>query len=140
MSYRIDAIAPARAWQEVLAVEPLIKRACSRRGCEVDWVPLIDDCGTRLATLWIITQAGVPVGVCLTRIVKRPDALVVDNMATGGFGGCQWAAQLRSRLHEYRKAEGADMLIARGRRGWGRLLGMQPTGFEDGKWIFEDRG
>lgn len=121
------------------ALRPLLGRACSRRS-NVTPDELICAAERRDAVLWLVLDGNVPVGVCATRLTRLPQGLAVENTVTGGLG-LSWAPLLRARLHEYRKAENAALLVAYGRRGWGRVLGTPPTGrTPDGTWIFEDWG
>ncbi len=130
---RPDLVTATASW-----IPHLIARADNARGASVS--DMLNDCVAEKAVFWIVedTINSTPVGVVFTRIVTRFGERGIDIMLVGGVRGLEWAPALRKRMHEYREAENAQMLLAPGRKGWGRVLGMTPYEFADGLWLFED--
>lgn len=100
---------------------------------------LATECQRREAVLWIVIDKEIK-GLCFTRSVLLSDERkAIEVTALAGNDALPWLPLLRERLHEYRKAEMADLLLVVGRRGWGRLFKKAPVGMNtNGLYIFED--
>ncbi len=139
--FRVVAVPPAQVRAMVPHVWHLLEMACSR-DCELSPADLVRDCLERAALLWVIFEDGAPVGVCVTRCERRnSDGVELVHIAVfGGEGGRRWASALQATLRDYRKQLGRAALVAHGRKGIGRMLGLPPSGrIESGHYIFEDR-
>lgn len=137
---------------EVVAVPPwdaratagryagLVEKACSRASNNTP-EELVDNAENFQAALWLVREGGDVAAVCFTRCVLSMGRRAVEVTAIGGSGAMRWAAALRNRLHDYRKAERAEFLSVVGRKGWGRMFNQSPVGVNsDGLSLFEDFG
>ena len=127
---------------------------------------IVADIEKRRAGLWVIMDARVKPGhddgkegtvqpepptpktqprviaAWITRIkVDAAGRRAVEVGILGGERGREWFPLLHSRMHEFRKAEGAELCIWTGRKAWRRIFGLTPVGVaENGLWIYEDQG
>jgi hypothetical protein len=95
----------------------------------------------REAVIWLACNDHTPMGVCVTKKQAHGDGSAIYVSVVGGFRFREWLAALRKRIHEFKRAEGADLLLWRGRKGWARALALTPKGQDElGYWVFEDYG
>lgn len=152
----ICAVPPDMARAAVEFVGPLLMKAREygdrgahgwrRRTSDPSTYPTIEeiiaDVERRHAVLWVVMDGAGFIAAWITRI-KIDDARrkVVEVGILGGERGAEWFTKIRSRMHEFRKAEGAELLIWTGRKAWRRVFGIEPVGVaENGLWIYEDFG
>jgi hypothetical protein len=119
---------------------PLIERAWSRASFPPE-DGLIDDCEERKACLWVVARNNAPIGVVITRVVLDEGRRAIKVVAAAGYAVAPWMQMVRERLHEFRRAEGAEYLLCVGRKGWGRMLRCAPDRVNaNGTYVFKDFG
>jgi hypothetical protein len=135
---RIVAVPPWNARGVAKQNKELIERSCSRSSNATP-KELLAECERREAVLWLIVRSDI-IGACFTRSVKLSDGRkAIEITALAGRDTLSWTQLLRERLHRYRKAEGAEMLLVIGRKGWSRVFKIAPVGMNmNGRWIIED--
>lgn len=116
----------------------LLEKACSRT-THTSLQDMTLEATRREAVLWLVTDDGQPIAGGFTHVALRKDGKkVIEITAMGGSKARQWIEPMRERLHAFQKAERADLLTIIGRKGWARVLNVEPVGRHDGAWIYEE--
>jgi hypothetical protein len=134
----VVAVPPWDVETTVQNFRSIFEKACSRTR-HTSLAELASEATRREAVLWLVLDDTNPIAGGFTHVATRNDGTkVIEITAMGGTQAKRWIGAMRKRLHAFRKAEGADLITAYGRKGWGRLVGEQPVGLrDDGCWIYE---
>jgi hypothetical protein len=88
-----------------------------------------------------------PIARCPMPTADQEGERCVQVIVVGGHCANDWLSAVVKRGHAFRKAENAACLRFEGRKGWGRILNLQPLGpapgsnpGANGHWIFKDYG
>ncbi len=116
------------------SVEPLIVKACA--GSNGRFLPgdIARAIASRDFQLWAADEDGNHRAIALTRLVKYPQLLACETMATVGDGMADWKHHLFG-IETWAKTQGAAQSHVIARPGWGRVL--KSHGYDATHWILE---
>jgi hypothetical protein len=137
MGIWIEPVHPSDVRTKTVFVRDLLERGHSRNS-NVSIEEQIEDAEAGKAVIWLANDGPTPLGVCVTRILNPPPSRAIEITTVGGRRAAEWIGPMRDMLRQYRRAEGADRFRVIGRKGWARIFHLQPIGYLDGNWIFED--
>jgi hypothetical protein len=107
-------------------VEPQIERAlpcASKRFLPVD---VLAFCIQNLAQGWFIREEQEIIAVMITRVETYPRQRTLNIFALSGSRMDEWYSDVEAVLVDYAKRQGCTQLECQGRRGWEKVLGIEP--------------
>lgn len=136
---RVYALRPAQVEYHRDVLQPLMLRAVERRGSGgFDPFQVFDDAVSGKSVIWVVFDEDRPLAVLVTGLETWPEGKVLRVQAMAGRGFRKWAGMAREALEAHAHANGAindsgeARMVAEGRKGLGRILGVEPT-----RYVFE---
>lgn len=86
---------------------------------------------------WVAADDGQIIGAATTRLIKDGPA---ELMHVAGMRGRDWFGPLEQQICEWARAEGRDLIVARGRKGWTPIvekMGWKVAGREGAAVLYE---
>lgn len=101
--------------------------AAKRSPSDIDPVRAFDMGIKGEATFWMAMDRRAPKGLLVTRIEDWPKGPMCRVLMAGGRDMHLWLEDAMGTIQEHAIANGCKGLVAEGRKGWGRVLGVKPA-------------
>ena len=124
---QLVAVPAERVRDAAQFIEPLLKRMVSRGSGGIQPADMVARAADRQATMWLAVVNDVPVAVLFTVVETWPEGRRLRVVTAGGARMGEWLKAAWQTLHQFAVVQGCDGLVMEGRRGWGRILGIEPA-------------
>lgn len=127
MTAQLVAVPAERVRDAAQFIDPLLRRMVSRGSGGIQPADMVARAMERQATMWLAVVREAPVAVLFTVVESWPEGKRLRVVTAGGARLDEWLEVAWQTLHQFAVVQGCDGLVMEGRRGWGRILGINPT-------------
>lgn len=120
----IYALSPAQVEKHAGTLRPYLERGCASG--VADPGEMLDLCLGGEALAWVILDGGLK-GVAVTEVNTWPKGRVLRILCVAGDGMDAWLGAFTRTMRDHARANDCMKIVAEGRKGWGRVLGLKPA-------------
>jgi len=124
---RVLAVPPDDVTGAVRILEQFVELMFSRGSSGCDPCRVVHDACRNKAVMWVIADDKTPLGVAFTQTELWIEGKRLRIVGVAGTQMAKWLRTFTDEMKKHARDEGCEKLVAEGRLGWAKVLGLKPV-------------